>query len=113
MVSNSGAPVIPYITAGKLRALAVTTPQRFPLMANVPAFAEGILPTFISTNSWGLYLPAGAAPELLRELERDVQKAMREPSLVKRFTELGFKHTIHRLKNFVHFSPLRILDTRN
>jgi len=102
-VFTDAAPVIPYITAGKLRALAVTSPQRFPLMANVPAFAEGILPTFISTNSWGLYLPAGAAPELLRELERDVQKAMREPSLVKRFTELGFEARYSSAEEFRAF----------
>lgn len=85
------APIMPFVKSGRLRALAVTSAQRHPLLPDVPTFVESGLPQFIASNSWGIYLPAGASPALIEQLTADIKKAMTDPALVKRFSDLGFE----------------------
>jgi tripartite-type tricarboxylate transporter receptor subunit TctC len=87
---TDAAPVIPFIKSGKLRPLAVTTPKRFGSMPDVPTFVESGLPMFIAVNSWGVYMPAGASPALVTQLQADIRKALSNPDLIKRFADLGF-----------------------
>jgi len=88
---TDAAPVLSFIKSGKLRPLAVTTPKRFPAMPDVPTFVESGLPMFIAVNSWGVYMPAGASPALVLQLQSDIRKALSSPDLIKRFSELGFE----------------------
>jgi tripartite-type tricarboxylate transporter receptor subunit TctC len=85
------APVVSFIKSGKLRALAVTSAQRHPLLPDVPTFVESGLPNFTAANSWGIYLPAGAPLPLVEQLTTDIKKAMTDPVLIKRFSDLGFE----------------------
>jgi tripartite-type tricarboxylate transporter receptor subunit TctC len=85
------APIVSFVKSGKLRALAVTSAQRQPLLPEVPTFVESGLPNFIASNSWGIYLPAGASLALVEQLTADIKKAMTDPALVKRFSDLGFE----------------------
>ena len=87
---TDAAPVIPFIKSGKLRPLAVTTPKRFASMPEVPTFVESGLPMFVAVNSWGVYMPAGASPALVTQLQADIRKALSSPDLIKRYAELGF-----------------------
>jgi len=87
---TDAAPVIPFIKSGKLRPLAVTTPKRFSSMPDVPTFAESGLPMFIAVNSWGMFMPSGAPPALIAQLQADIRKALSSPDLIKRYAELGF-----------------------
>jgi tripartite-type tricarboxylate transporter receptor subunit TctC len=87
---TDAAPVIPFIKSGKLRPLAVTTPKRFSSMPDVPTFAESGLPMFIAVNSWGMFMPSGAQPALVAQLQADIRKALSSPDLIKRYAELGF-----------------------
>jgi len=87
---TDAAPVIPFIKSGKLRPLAVTTPKRFSSMPDVPTFAESGLPMFIAVNSWGMFMPSGAPPALVAQLQADIRKALSNTDLIKRYAELGF-----------------------
>jgi len=87
---TDAAPVIPFIKSGKLRPLAVTTPKRFSSMPDVPTFAESGLPMFIAVNSWGMFMPSGAPPALVTQLQADIRKALSNTDLIKRYAELGF-----------------------
>jgi len=87
---TDAAPVIPFIKSGKLRPLAVTTPKRFASMPDVPTFVESGLPMFIAVNSWGVFMPSGASPTVVTQLQVDIRKALSNPDLIKRYADLGF-----------------------
>ena len=79
----------PHVKAGKLRALAVLTPQRTPLMPEVPtgqeAGFEGLdFPAWI-----GFYAPAGTPRELVVQITRSVQSVMAQADIRERFAQGG------------------------
>ena len=82
-----------YVHAGKVRALAVTSPQRNAALPDVPTFAEsGIegLKGFDEGGWYGIYGPKGMAPELVTKLNKAVNAALAQPDLKKRYKELGY-----------------------
>ena len=82
-----------YIQSSKVRALAVTSPQRNPSLPDVPTFAEsGIegLKGFDVGGWYGVYGPKGMAPELVTKLNKAVNAALAQPDLKKRYKELGY-----------------------
>lgn len=82
-----------YIHGGKVRAIAVTSPQRNASLPDVPTFAEsGIegLKGFDVGGWYGVYGPKGMAPELVAKLNQAVNAALAQPELKKRYKELGY-----------------------
>lgn len=82
-----------YVHAGKVRALAVTSPQRNAALPDVPTFAEsGIegLKGFDVGGWYGIYGPKGMSPELVAKLNKAVNAALQQPDLKKRYKELGY-----------------------
>jgi tripartite-type tricarboxylate transporter receptor subunit TctC len=78
----------PHITSGRLRALAVTSAQAWPSLKGVPP-VSATLPGF-EIRSWlGLAAPAGTPEPIIRQLNADVQSALREPELQKALANLG------------------------
>ena len=89
IISTAGT----YIHGGKVRALAVTSPQRNASLPDVPTFAEsGIegLKGFDVGGWYGIYGPKGMAPELVAKLNQAVNAALAQPELKKRYKELGY-----------------------
>ena len=82
-----------YIHSGKVRAVAVTSPQRNASLPDVPTFAEsGIdgLKGFDVGGWYGVYGPKGMSPELVAKLNKAVNAALQQPELKKRYEELGY-----------------------
>lgn len=82
-----------YAHAGKVRPLAVTSPQRNASLPDVPTLAEsGIegLKGFDVGGWYGVYGPKGMAPELVAKLNKAVNAALAQPDLKKRYRELGY-----------------------
>lgn len=82
-----------HIQGGKVRAVAVTSPQRNALLPDVPTFAEsGIegLKGFDVGGWYGVYGPKGMSPELVAKLNKAVNAALQQPDLKKRYKELGY-----------------------
>jgi len=77
---------VPQITAGRVRALAVTSPARLPAMPEVPTMAE-TLPGFQFTVWTGLDAPAGTPRALIDQVHEAVQKALATPAMKKMFAE--------------------------
>jgi len=68
---------LPYITTGRLRAVAVASPQRLPVMPDVPTYAEVGLPE-MNINSWfGIVAPARTPPEIIAKLNAAANAALR------------------------------------
>jgi tripartite-type tricarboxylate transporter receptor subunit TctC len=79
----------PQIKGGKVRALAVTSLKRSPLLPDVPTIDESGLSGFEDITFNGLVAPAGTPPEILMRLNRAVAGAVSEADLHKRFIERG------------------------
>ncbi len=82
-----------HIQGGKVRAIAVTSPQRNALLPDVPTFAEsGIegLKGFDVGGWYGVYGPKGMAPDLVAKLNKAANAALAQPDLKKRFKDLGY-----------------------
>ncbi|MDB5897021.1 MAG: extra-cytoplasmic solute receptor protein [Ramlibacter sp.] len=76
------------IKAGKLRAIAVTSPTRAPEYPDVPAIAE-TYPGFDAKIWLALFAPAGTPPEIIERLRTETQKALRTPAVQQRLANAG------------------------
>src|ERR1700761_1966490 len=74
--------------AGSVRALGVTSPQRWPGVPDVPAIAETV-PGFESAGFYGISAPKGTPPEIVATLNKAVGEALKDPKLVARLAEVG------------------------
>src|SRR5450759_2483433 len=79
----------PYIKAGKLRGLAVTSRTRSPLFPDLPTIDESGAPGFEDITFNGLVAPAGTPRDVLVRMNEEVAKVVRAPNLRKRFLERG------------------------
>jgi tripartite-type tricarboxylate transporter receptor subunit TctC len=74
--------------SGTVRALGVTSPQRWPSVPDVPAIAETV-PGFEASVFYGMSAPKGTPPEIVDLLNKAVNEALKDPKLVERFATLG------------------------
>jgi tripartite-type tricarboxylate transporter receptor subunit TctC len=88
----SGFPeVAAHIKAGKLRALAVTTPARSSFLPNVPALTELKLADS-GTAGWnGIHVPAKTSPEIVKRLHEEVNAVLDMPEVKEQLSGLGFE----------------------
>src|ERR1700722_14210427 len=74
--------------AGNVRALGVTSPQRWPGVPDVPAVAETV-PGFESVGFYCMSAPKGTPPEIIETLNKAVNEALQDPKLVAKLAEFG------------------------
>jgi tripartite-type tricarboxylate transporter receptor subunit TctC len=79
----------PYIKAGRLKALGVTSRKRSHLLPDVPTIEEAGLKGFEDTTFNGLVAPAGTPRDVLEKLRAEVAKAVALPEVRNRFMERG------------------------
>jgi tripartite-type tricarboxylate transporter receptor subunit TctC len=77
------------IKQGKLRALAVTSPQRVDDLPNVPTIQEAGFKGFEAVTWFGLLAPAGTPKEIITRLNAEFNKALQVPELKKRLSDEG------------------------
>jgi tripartite-type tricarboxylate transporter receptor subunit TctC len=75
--------------AGKLVALAITSPQRNAVAPEVPTFAESGYPEFSLLNWYAILAPAGTPPAVVARLSREIGAVMREPAVFERISAVG------------------------
>ena len=85
---GTAAAVSTFVDSGKLRALAVTTPQRSPALKDVPAIAETV-PGYVVESWYGLYAPAGTPADVIAKLNAAAAKAARTPAFSKKVEQEG------------------------
>lgn len=95
--------VIAHIRAGKLRALAVASDKRFALLPDVPTVAEAGLPGYEASVWWGLVAPAKTPPEIVRQLNAETNKALGNPAIAGKLSELGVVITPGTPEQFAAF----------
>jgi tripartite-type tricarboxylate transporter receptor subunit TctC len=73
---------------GSVRALGVSSPQRWPGLPDIPAIAETV-PGYESTVFYGMSAPRGTPPEIVAILNKAVNEGLKDPKLVEQFAGLG------------------------
>jgi len=82
--------LMPHIKAGKLRAIAVTTQQRSPIMPEVPAISETI-PGYAVTGWYGMWAPAGTPGEIISQLNQALARVLQLPEVQARMRADGLE----------------------
>jgi tripartite-type tricarboxylate transporter receptor subunit TctC len=89
----TGAPaVIPMVKAGKLKAIAVSSPRRMESMPDIPTLAEsGVkgLEGFEADQWYGLVAPAGTSSEIVKKLNQVINESLVSPEIVSRLKSEG------------------------
>jgi len=83
-------PTTPYITSGRLRALAVTSAKRSGTLPNVPTMAEAGFPGQEADTLQGVLLPAGTPKAIVDRLHGEIVKIMAMPDVKEKMATLGF-----------------------
>jgi tripartite-type tricarboxylate transporter receptor subunit TctC len=86
----AGLPVsLPQIKAGKVLALAVTTPQRATALPNVPTVAEAVSPGFAMPLWYGIFASPVASESTVRQISADISKALKSSELQNKIGAMG------------------------
>ncbi|MBG6082888.1 tripartite tricarboxylate transporter substrate binding protein [Rubrivivax gelatinosus] len=80
---------MPHIQSGRLRPIAITSPQRSPLLPDVPTFIESGYADFDVQSWFGLAAPAGTPAAVVNKLNAELAKVLALPEVKKRLAEMG------------------------
>jgi tripartite-type tricarboxylate transporter receptor subunit TctC len=92
------------LAAGTMRGLAVTCPERWPNLPDLPTMAEAGIPDFVIT-SWGaMVAPAGTPMPIVEKLSRTMAEIAADPAVQKRFLGAGARITASTSQETVAFA---------
>jgi tripartite-type tricarboxylate transporter receptor subunit TctC len=103
IASTSMPPAVPMIKAGKLKALAVTSATRSPLLPDVPSITEFGYKEFDDYTWFGFFVPSGTPPEVVSKLNAAINRAMASAEVVDRFAQLGMASSPNSAAEFGTF----------
>jgi tripartite-type tricarboxylate transporter receptor subunit TctC len=84
--SSAGLPALgAHIRGGKLRAIAVGTPQRIPALPDVPTVAEMGFKDFETSQWYGIHVPAGTPADVIKKIQEESFKALKSSAVTERF----------------------------
>jgi tripartite-type tricarboxylate transporter receptor subunit TctC len=83
------AGLLPYVQSGKLRALAVTSTQRWPDLPDLPSMSESGVPGYDATSWYGILGPAKLPSEIVSSLNKVLRKIMTQPEMKQKLATLG------------------------
>jgi len=89
-----------HVRAGKLKALAVTSPYRQSGLPDVPTFEEAGVDGMVVTGWLGIYAPAGLPEAIRAKLGKAIVEIVKEPAMAKRFRAIAFEPTGQDVKEF-------------
>jgi tripartite-type tricarboxylate transporter receptor subunit TctC len=87
---NQIVTTVQYIKQGKLKAYAVTSDKRSPMLPGVPTTAEAGMPNFKMLVWFGLSAPKGTPQPIVDKLSKALNVALSDPAVVKHFADLGY-----------------------
>jgi tripartite-type tricarboxylate transporter receptor subunit TctC len=103
VVFDSMVSVLPHVQGGRVRALAVTSKARSPLLPDLPAIAETV-PGYEAIIWFGVGVPRGTPPEVIARLNREINAGLASPEMKERFAKLGTTPMVMTPKEFWDFA---------
>ncbi len=84
------ASALPHIRDGKVRALAVTSPQRTPVAPDLPPLSD-FIPGYESLTWFGVFGPAGLPAPILKKVNESLNQVLKNPGVLQQLAKLGFE----------------------
>ena len=81
---------LPFVRSGKLRALGISTVQRWPTLPEIPTISESSVPGFEAATWYGALAPAGTPPAIVAKLQGDMAAVLHAPDVRKTVLDMGF-----------------------
>ena len=100
---SDAVPAVQAMKTGKLRALAVTSEQRWPFTPELPTLAEEGIKGFAAVNWWGILFPAGVPRAIIDKVNADVVRALATPDVKTRLGEVGVEAITSTPEQFGQF----------
>jgi tripartite-type tricarboxylate transporter receptor subunit TctC len=97
-------PLLPHVKSGRLRALAVGTPQRLPLLPALPTIAQAGVPGYEATQWYGVLAPALTPKEIVARLHAEIVSALKRPEVRERLASEAAEpvgNTPEEFQNFI------------
>jgi tripartite-type tricarboxylate transporter receptor subunit TctC len=94
---------LPYIKAGRIRAIAATTARRAMLLPEVPTLAESGVPGFEASTVTGVYAPAATPAAIVERLNKVVSEILRSNAVRQRFSAIGAEASPGTSEEFAAF----------
>ena len=94
---------VPQASAGKVRALAVTSEKRLAKLPNVPTFAEAGFPDFKPQQWTGLFVPAGTPPAVVARIHGEFAKALKTGEVLSRLSDLNAEPVMSTQEDFAAY----------
>jgi tripartite-type tricarboxylate transporter receptor subunit TctC len=116
MMIETGGSVLPLIRSGKLRPLAVTTPDRSPMLPDVPSVTELGMPELVSIVWGGVFAPGGTPRPILDKVAEAVARASRDPAyrdLVQTMNNEAVSSRPEQFQDFVRQERVRYGEVVN
>jgi tripartite-type tricarboxylate transporter receptor subunit TctC len=96
-------PSMEYVKAGRLRAIAVTSTKRSPLLPEVPTVSEAGLPGFDVTSWYGVFAPAALPRDLVTRVNGDITAVLQAPDLRERLQRMDAEPSPLSPEDFARF----------
>lgn len=100
---SDALPAMQALKTGKLRAVAVTSEQRWPFTPELPTLAESGIKGFAAVNWWGILFPAGVPRTIIDKVNADLVKALATQDVKSRLGELGVETVSSTPEQFGQF----------
>jgi len=97
------APAVPHIKTGRLRALAVATPQRSPVLPDVPTLVQAGIKEPVPETWWALVMPKGSPEAAIARINAELEKIMQLADIKERYASLGI--------TTVHTTPAQVIES--
>jgi tripartite-type tricarboxylate transporter receptor subunit TctC len=91
MALDSLPAYLTHIKSGKVRALAVASRERSPVMPELPTMAEAGTPGVVSSTDYAMYAPGGTARDIIAILNREVQAIIAMPDVIAKLAAQGIE----------------------
>jgi tripartite-type tricarboxylate transporter receptor subunit TctC len=103
MGSTSIPPAVPQIKSGRIRAIAVTSAKRSPLLPDVPTVNESGFKDFDDYTWIGFFLPAGTPTAVVERFNAEVNKALAAADVKEKFAQVGLEIVLYSSAEFSAF----------
>ena len=91
LMFNNMSSMLPYVTSGRVRGLAVTGPKRSPAIPELPTVAEAGVPGFEVTAWAGIVAPTGVPKSVVDRLNAETNRVLADPGVRQRMVGLGYE----------------------